>query len=116
MKKTLALLLALAMVLALAACGSTQTTPAAEATEAPVSESPAEVPEESAGSPVNLTFAAQEVGTGPYSLAAALQGVMLRYLPQGSTIDLTTNSPGGVGAPVLIQNQECEIIISNAGR
>lgn len=96
MKKTLALLLALAMVLALAACGSTQTTPAAEATEAPVSESPAEVPEESAGSPVNLTFAAQEVGTGPYSLAAALQGVMLRYLPQGSTIDLTTNSPGGV--------------------
>ena len=115
MKKTLALLLALTMVLALAACGSTQTTPAAEATEAPVSESPAEVPEESAGSPVNLTFAAQEVGTGPYSLAAALQGVMLRYLPQGSTIDLTTNSPGGVGAPVLIQNQECDIIISNAG-
>ena len=48
MKKTLALLLALAMVLALAACGSTQTTPAAEATEAPVSESPAEVHEESA--------------------------------------------------------------------
>lgn len=44
MKKTLALLLALAMVFALAACGSTQTTPAAEATEAPAAETPAEAP------------------------------------------------------------------------
>ena len=44
MKKTLALLLALTMVLALAACGSTQTTPAAEATEAPAAETPAEAP------------------------------------------------------------------------
>lgn len=44
MKKTLALLLALTMVFALAACGSTQTTPAAEATEAPATETPAEAP------------------------------------------------------------------------
>ena len=44
MKKTLALLLALAMVFALAACGSTQTTPAAEVTEAPAAETPAEAP------------------------------------------------------------------------
>ena len=44
MKKTLALLLALAMVFALAACGSTQTTPAPEATEAPAAETPAEAP------------------------------------------------------------------------
>ena len=49
--------------------------------------------------PVNLTFAAQEVGTGAYSVAAAIQSVLVKGLPQGSTIDLTTNSPGGVGAP-----------------
>lgn len=65
--------------------------------------------------PVNLTLAAQEVGTGAYSVAAAIQAVMLKELPAGSTIDLTTNSPGGVGAPVLIQNEECDIIVANAG-
>ncbi|MBQ6920214.1 MAG: C4-dicarboxylate ABC transporter substrate-binding protein, partial [Synergistaceae bacterium] len=53
--------------------------------------------------PVKLIFAAQEVGTGAYSVSAAIQGAMLKGLPAGSTIDLTTNSPGGVGAPVLIQ-------------
>ncbi|BAL00650.1 putative transporter [Oscillibacter valericigenes Sjm18-20] len=66
-------------------------------------------------SPINLTFAAQEVGTGAYSVAAAVQSAMLKGLPSGSTIDLTTNSPGGVGAPVLIQNEDCDVIVSNAG-
>lgn len=65
--------------------------------------------------PVNLTLAAQEVGTGAYSVAAAIQSAMMKGLPEGSTIDLTTNSPGGVGAPVLIQNEECDLIVSNAG-
>lgn len=65
--------------------------------------------------PVNLTFAAQEVGTGAYSVSAAIQGVMLKGLPAGSTIDLTTNSPGGVGAPVLIQRGRAQVIVANAG-
>ena len=55
------------------------------------------------------------MGTGAYSVAAAIQSAMMKGLPEGSTIDLTTNSPGGVGAPVLIQNEECDLIVSNAG-
>lgn len=51
MKKFLAMLLALAMVFALAACGRSAApaateTPAAGATEAPAAEAPAEEPEE----------------------------------------------------------------------
>lgn len=65
--------------------------------------------------PVQLIFAAQEVGTGAYSVSAAIQGAMLKGLPAGSTIDLTTNSPGGVGAPVLIQRGRAQLIVGNAG-
>ncbi len=65
--------------------------------------------------PVKLVFAAQEVGTGAYSVSAAIQGAMLKGLPAGSTIDLTTNSPGGVGAPVLIQRKRADLIVGNAG-
>lgn len=93
MKKTLAIVLVLAMALSLAAVAS------ASALEAPV----------------NLTLAAQEVGTGAYNVAAAIQSAMLKGLPEGSTIDLTTNSPGGVGAPVLIENEDCDLIVANAG-
>ena len=85
-------ILALSLILALAAAASAELT-----------------------QPVNLTFAAQEVGTGAYSVAAAIQSVLVKGLPQGSTIDLTTNSPGGVGAPMLIQNEDCDLIVSNAG-
>ena len=65
--------------------------------------------------PVKLIFAAQEVGTGAYSVSAAIQGAMLKGLPAGSTIDLTTNSPCGVGAPVLIQRKRADLIVGNAG-
>ena len=40
--------------------------------------------------PVNLTFAAQEVGTAAYTYATALQTVMLKELPSGSKIAITT--------------------------
>lgn len=66
--------------------------------------------------PVQLTFAAQEVGTAAYNYAAALQSVMIGQLPSGSTIDITTTSPGGVGAPMIVNaGEECEIVMSNAG-
>ena len=65
--------------------------------------------------PAHLIFAAQEVGTGAYSVSAAIQSAMLKGLPEGSTIDLTTNSPGGVGAPVLIQRGRADLIVANAG-
>lgn len=67
-------------------------------------------------SPIALTFAAQEVGTAAYNYAAALQSVMINQLPSGSTIDITTTSPGGVGAPMVVNaGEECEIVMSNAG-
>ena len=66
--------------------------------------------------PIQLTFAAQEVGTAAYNYAAALQSVMVGQLPSGSTIDITTTSPGGVGAPMVVNaGEECEIVMSNAG-
>lgn len=64
---------------------------------------------------VHLTFATQEVGTGAYQYASAISNVFLKGLPTGSNIDLTTESPGGVGAPVVLENEQCDIIMSNAG-
>lgn len=93
MKKTLAIVLSLVLVLAMTSTALAELT-----------------------NPVELSFAAQEVGTGAYTYAAALQSVMLKTLPEGSKIDITTNSPGGVGAPILINNDETvNLIMSNAG-
>lgn len=68
-----------------------------------------------AGKKVHLTFATQEVGTGAYQYASAISNVFLKGLPEGSNIDLTTESPGGVGAPIVLENEQCDIIMSNAG-
>lgn len=66
-------------------------------------------------SPVHLTFATQEVGTGAYQYASAITAVFMETLPEGSNVDLTTESPGGVGAPIVIENGQADIIMSNAG-
>lgn len=66
--------------------------------------------------PVELTFAAQEVGTAAYTYAAAIQTAALKLLPAGSKIDITTTSPGGVGAPIIVNaGEQCDIVMSNAG-
>ncbi|MCD7979132.1 MAG: C4-dicarboxylate ABC transporter substrate-binding protein [Fusobacterium sp.] len=67
------------------------------------------------GKKVHLTFATQEVGTGAYQYASAISNLFLKGLPEGSNIDLTTESPGGVGAPIVLENEQCDIIMSNAG-
>ena len=105
MKKIIASTLSVVMALSLAACGSSNK-PAETEAAAETSAAEAEAAEEVSAltDPVNLTFSAQEVGTGAYTVAAAVQAAMLKGLPAGNTIDLTTNIPGGVGAPVLIQN------------
>lgn len=65
--------------------------------------------------PVQLTFAAQEVGTAAYNYASALQSVMIKGLPAGSTINITTTSPGGVGAPLIVNNAaRTDIVMSNS--
>ena len=65
--------------------------------------------------PVKLIFAAQEEGTAAYSYAVALQEAMLKGLPKDSEIHITTNSPGGVSAAIIVNNAtKCDIVISNA--
>ena len=111
-KKISALFLSMLMAMSLMACDQKLEEAPDDSDDAQTEES---VSGEGLNGPVNLTLAAQEVGTGAYSVAAAIQSAMMKGLPEGSTIDLTTNSPGGVGAPVLIQNEECDLIVSNAG-
>ena len=111
-KKISALFLAMLMAMSLMACDQKLEEAPDDSDDAQTEES---VSGEGLNGPVNLTLAAQEVGTGAYSVAAAIQSARMKCLPEGSTIDLTTSSPGGVGAPVLIQNEECDLIVSNAG-
>ena len=119
MKKLVATTLAAVMVAgAFAGCGTKAAeTPAAPAAETPAAEAPAsETSTYELTAPVDLTFAAQEVGTAAYNYAAALQTVMMLGLPEGSNINITTTSPGGVGAPVIVNGAaQCDVVMSNAG-
>ena len=119
MKKFFATTLALMMSLSLAACsggditqGSTQNSTTTSASNGAENTSTST----ELTSPVTLTFAAQEVGTAAYNYAAALQTVMLKQMPSGSNISITTTSPGGVGAPIIVNGgAQCDIVMSNAG-
>lgn len=62
---------------------------------------------------VNLTFAAQEVGTTAYVYASAIANIFMEGLPAGSNIDVTTTSPGGVGAPVIMEQGQCDLVVGN---
>lgn len=112
MKKIVALALAFVLAFSAVACSKTEEKPAADSstkTENTANTEKAEL------KPVHLTFAAQEVGTAAYNYAAALQTVMLLGLPEGSTIDITTTSPGGVGAPIIVNGAaQCDIVMSNS--
>lgn len=124
MKKMMALGLTAVMALSITACGGNQKaqeTPAATTAATEVAtEKETNAAAESGNAfeltdPVTLTFAAQEVGTAAYNYATALQGVMLKTLPQGSTINITTTSPGGVGAPIIVNGgTQCDIVMSNS--
>lgn len=95
MKKILSIVIALAMVLSLGAF--------------------AMAADYELTAPVDLTFAAQEVGTAAYNYASALQTVMMKELPAGSNISITTTSPGGVGAPIIVNaGAQCDIVMSNS--
>ena len=79
--------------------------------------------EESAGSqaggaytvsgPVEITFATQDVGTTAYVYASTMANLFTDAFPNGSVIDVTTTSPGGVGSPVILENNQCNVTISN---
>lgn len=127
MKKVMAIGLSAAMALSLAACGSSKSaetiaTPPADTAAAAAGTATGDT-QAAAGNaayevtaPVDLTFAAQEVGTAAYNYAAALQCVMMKELPAGSNINITTTSPGGVGAPIIVNGAaQCDLVMSNSG-
>lgn len=63
---------------------------------------------------VNLTFATQDVGTSMYVYASALTQLFEGQLPPGSSVDVTTTSPGGVGAPIIVENGDTDVTLGNA--
>lgn len=113
MKKVFALILALAMSLSLAACGGKTEDPAPADDGAQAEQPAGEGSTEITGS-VDLTFAAQEVGTAAYNYAAAIQTAIVKEIPSAN-ISITTTSPGGVGAPIIVNGgAQCDIVMSNS--
>ncbi|NLU10021.1 MAG: TAXI family TRAP transporter solute-binding subunit [Tepidanaerobacter acetatoxydans] len=64
--------------------------------------------------PVNLTFATMGVGTGMYVYASSITQLIEPVLPEGSTIDVVTTSPGGVGAPIVIEEGKADLCLGNS--
>ena len=60
----------------------------------------------------DLTFGTQETGTAGYTYATAIQSVIQKI--DGVQVSLTTNSSGNVSSPVLIQNEDADLTMSNS--
>lgn len=54
-----------------------------------------------------------DVGTSIYTYSSAIANILLEYLPEGSTIDVPTTSPGGLGAAYLLAQGKSDLIIVN---
>ena len=103
MKKTISLLLVL---LLLTGCGQNSET--SEGAQSSVGSGSA-IEEK----PLDLVFATMDVGTAIYTYSSAIANLLPDYLPEGSTIDLPTTSPGGLGAAYLIAEGKSDLIILN---
>ena len=113
MKKLLSVLLALAMVLSLAACGSTPATETPAATEAPATEAPAEATaeptEEPAAEPVEIiVFAAA-------SMKETLTQIAELYKAVAPNVTVTYNfDSSGTLLKQIKEGAECDLFISAA--
>lgn len=113
-KKFMVIVLAL-MTLGLVACQKEDKVETKEPEKTDVETTDIQDETEGLTTPVHLTFATQDVGTGAYQYASAISAAFVEVLPEGSNLDLTTESPGGVGAPIIVNNNQADIIMSNAG-
>jgi TRAP-type uncharacterized transport system substrate-binding protein len=64
--------------------------------------------------PVNLVYSTHSVGTSNYNAASLFANLWLKYLPEGSAIDVQPTSPGGMGAPYLFANGVADIAFINS--
>lgn len=60
----------------------------------------------------DLIFGTQETGTGGYTYATAIQSVIEKI--DGVQVSLTSNSSGNVSSPVLIEEEEADLVLSNS--
>ncbi len=60
----------------------------------------------------DLAFGTQETGTAGYTYATAIQTVIQKV--EGINVSLVTNSAGNVSSPVLIQEEEADLTMSNS--
>jgi TRAP transporter TAXI family solute receptor len=64
--------------------------------------------------PVHLTFSAQGLGTTMNTQANAFSTVFLPMLPPGSSVNVATNSPGGLSSPFAIEEGLADLTIAGA--
>lgn len=60
---------------------------------------------------VKLKFASMSVGGNWYIYASTMAAIMQKYLPEGSSIDVSPES-GGVGNPMMVSNNQAQLAIS----
>lgn len=108
MKKVFALILALALVLSLAACGGDTQAPPADgkqdaAQAAPADKGAAATTDTGLTGPVNLTLLSQGAGTDDYITNATEGKLFQQNLPSGSTVTQETISSGCSSVGYLIE-------------
>ena len=103
MKKALAMILALAMVLSLAACGAKTETPAAQPAATQAAAKADDTAATGLTKPVNLTLLSQGAGTDDYITLASEGKVLQENLPAGSTVTQETISSGCSSVGYLIE-------------
>ncbi|MBQ5349774.1 MAG: hypothetical protein IIU41_01865, partial [Oscillospiraceae bacterium] len=122
MKKTLALILAIVMVIGLAACGGSSSESSAPAEAAPAADAApagteAAAPAPAAAEPADfsgttLVFSSDAVGSASYNYIVELA----KHLEQDGgfgLIDVQPTNPGGMGAPYLFAGSGVDLAFIN---
>ncbi|MFZ7103103.1 MAG: TAXI family TRAP transporter solute-binding subunit [Peptococcaceae bacterium] len=106
LKKFSVHLLILIMLFSATACGNGNSKPAQEnpADNAGDSNTPEQI---------HISFATPGTGTGMYVIGSLMVPLMENALPAGSIIDHTTNSPGGYGACILVEEGGADAALGN---